>query len=41
MAKQVKFLYLSQEDISEAGVLEMDKCLRVIEGVFKLMAKGN
>jgi len=39
--KEVKFLYLSQEDMIEAGVLDMHKCVEVIDEAFKLMAKGD
>lgn len=39
--KEVKFLYLSQEDMIEAGVLDMHKCVEVIDEAFKLMAQGD
>jgi len=39
--KEVKFLYLSQEDMIEAGVLDMHRCVEVIDEAFKLMAKGD
>jgi len=38
---EVKFLYLSQEDMIEAGVLDMHKCVEVIDKAFKIMAKGD
>ncbi len=38
---EVKFRYLSQEDMIKAGVLDMHKCVQVIDGAFKLMGKGD
>ncbi len=38
---EVKFLYLSQEDMIEAGVLNMEKCVNTIEEGFELLSKGD
>lgn len=35
--KQIKFLYLSQEDMIKAGVLDMAKCVDAIDEMFKIM----
>lgn len=37
----VKTLLLSQEDLLKAGVLDMPKCVEVIEDVFGLLGKGD
>lgn len=37
----LSFTYLSQEDMIEAGVLDMHKCVETIEKVFKLLANGD
>lgn len=34
---EVKFLYLSEEDMIRAGVLDMPKCLEAVEKAFKLL----
>lgn len=39
--KEVKFLYLSQEDTIKAGVLDVHRCVAVIEEAFKLVAQGD
>lgn len=43
MSKQVAVntLLLSQDDIVKAGVMDMAKCVDVIEGVFSLIGKGD
>jgi ornithine cyclodeaminase/alanine dehydrogenase-like protein (mu-crystallin family) len=38
-SKQIKFLYLSQEDMIKAGVLDMGKCVDALDRMFKIM--GN
>ena len=35
------FLFLSQEDMLEAGVLDMGNCVDVMEKAFKLMGTGD
>lgn len=40
-SKEIKFLYLSEEDMVEAGVLDMHKCVEVIDEAFKLLGKGD
>lgn len=39
--KKVEFLFLNEEDMIEAGVLDMSNCVRVIEEVFSLLGKGD
>jgi len=41
VAQEVKTLLLSQKDLIEAGVMDMDKCVDVIEDVFGLLGKGD
>ncbi len=41
MAQEVKTLLLSQKDLIEAGVMDMDRCVDVIEEVFSLLGKGD
>ena len=41
MAKPVKTLLLSQADLIEAGVMDMERCVDVIEDVFALLGKGD
>lgn len=38
MSDQVKFLYLTEEEMVEAGVLDAAKCVDVIEETFKLVS---
>lgn len=38
---EVKFLYLSEEDMIRAGVLDMPKCLEAVEKAFKLLSIGD
>lgn len=39
--KKVDFLYLSERDVIDAGVLNYKKCMSVIEEVFLLLAEGD
>lgn len=39
--KQVKFLYLSEKDMINAGVLNAKRCVEVIEEAFDLLGKGD
>jgi ornithine cyclodeaminase/alanine dehydrogenase-like protein (mu-crystallin family) len=39
--KMVKFLYLSEEDMINAGVLDMEKCVHTIDSAFKLVGQGD
>ena len=39
--KQVTFTFLSQEEMIEAGVLDMNQCVGVMEEAFKLMGQGD
>ena len=41
MAQAVKTLLLSQKDLIEAGVMNMERCVDVIEEVFSLIGKGD
>jgi len=38
---KVNFLYLSQEDMVKAGVLNMNRCISVIEEGFELVSNGD
>jgi len=38
---EVNFLYLSQEDMINCGVLDMHECVKTIEEGFKVMGKGD
>ncbi|MCS0824816.1 tyramine oxidase subunit B [Cytobacillus firmus] len=38
---KVEFLYLSEEDMIQAGVLDMKKCVKVIDDMFKVVGKGD
>ncbi len=38
---KVEFLFLSQQDMIEAGVLDMKGCVEVMEKAFKVMNKGD
>lgn len=37
----LEFLYLSQEDMIKAGVLDMKKCVATMDEVFQLLGKGD
>ena len=39
--KKVEFLYLDEESMIKAGVLEMKRCVEVIDEVFVLLGKGD
>ena len=39
--KKTDFLYLSEKDMIEAGVLDMEECVNVIEETFSLLGKGD
>lgn len=41
MGKKVEVLFLSQEESIEAGVLDMGKCVEVMEETFRLMGEGD
>ena len=41
MAQPVKPLLLSQDDLVSIGVMDMDRCLDVVEDVFRLLGKGD
>jgi ornithine cyclodeaminase len=41
MSKKLEFLYLKEEEIIEAGVLNMSQCIDTIEEMFKLLGKGD
>ena len=37
----LQFLYLSEPDMLEAGVLDMKQCVRTMEDMFLLAGKGD
>ena len=39
--KKVEFLYLDEENMIKAGVLDMKRCVEVIDEVFVLLGKGD
>jgi ornithine cyclodeaminase len=39
--KEVKFLYLSEPEMIEAGVLDMKECVKVIDEAFHLLGQGD
>src|SRR4051812_34294168 len=39
--QQVNFLYLSEPDMIEAGVLDTRHCVETIEEVFRLLSQGD
>ncbi len=41
MAHKTEFLYLSEEDTVNAGVLDAEKCIDNAEEVFRLLSKGD
>ncbi|WP_432661882.1 tyramine oxidase subunit B [Wukongibacter baidiensis] len=41
MGARTEFLYLSEKDMIEAGVLDAARCVDVCEEVFKLLAQGD
>lgn len=41
MSDKLELLYLKEEDMIEAGVLNMDECIETMEEMFKLLGKGD
>ena len=41
MGQKVEFLFLSQEEMIEAGVLDMNNCVKVLDEAFKLLGQGD
>ena len=41
MDKKIKFLFLSEEDMIEAGVMDMETCIDVMGEMFSLLGKGD
>lgn len=41
MGKKVEFLYLNEEEMIEAGVLNMEECIQTIDEMFHLISKGD
>ncbi len=41
MNSQIDFLFLSEEDMLEAGVADMDRCIASMEDMFSLLGKGD
>ena len=41
MGQKVEFLFLSQEEMIEAGVLDMNNCVAVLDQTFKLLGRGD
>jgi len=41
MNKKIEFTYLTEEEIIEAGAIDMPSCLEVMEEVFDLLSKGD
>lgn len=41
MSEKLELLYLKEEEVIEAGVLNMNECLDTIEEMFKLIGKGD
>jgi len=41
MGHETNFLYLSEKDTIEAGVLDVEKCINTAEEVFKLLSTGD
>ena len=39
--KRTDFLYLSEPDMIEAGVLDMSRCVDVTEEVFSILSTGD
>ena len=39
--KKVEMLFLSEPDMIEAGVLDIKKCVHVIDDMSKLIGKGD
>ena len=41
MSSKVEFLYLSEEEMIEAGALDMKSCIETLEEMFVLLSKGD
>ncbi|WP_010531858.1 tyramine oxidase subunit B [Lentibacillus jeotgali] len=41
MSEKLELLYLKEEEVIEAGVLNMDNCISTIEEMFRLIGKGD
>lgn len=41
MKRKTEFLYLSEQDTIQAGVLDAEKCIDNAEEVFRLLSKGD
>ena len=41
MGKRTEFLYLSEQDLIQAGVLDSKRCVDVLDEMFQLMGKGD
>ncbi|SFD90449.1 ornithine cyclodeaminase [Lentibacillus persicus] len=41
MSEKLELLYLQEEDVIEAGVLNMAQCITTIEDMFRLIGKGD
>jgi len=41
MSEKLELLYLQEEEVIEAGVLNMEECIHTIEEMFKLIGKGD
>ena len=41
MSEKIEFLFLSQEDMIAAGVVDMKRCVQCMDDVFKLLGSGD
>lgn len=41
MGKKTEFLYLNEEEMIQAGVLDSPRCVEVLDEMFKLMGRGD
>ncbi len=41
MDTKIDFLYMSEQDMVDAGVTDMHKCIEVMTEMFKLLGKGD
>lgn len=41
MSEKVELLYLQEEELIEAGILDMKECVNTMEEMFHLMGKGD
>ena len=37
----LKFLYLNEPDMVQAGVLDMKKCVQAVDDMFQVMGQGD